>query len=85
MSMSDEQRMAMQTQPMARHARTAEMTHAGHLYIQTNEVGNAVVHYIRARMARSTSANGSDQRRRLGRVQTGQRTGEGAERVRGRS
>lgn len=39
---------AMQTEPMARHAPTPEMAQAGHLYIQTNEVRNSIIHYTRA-------------------------------------
>jgi hypothetical protein len=78
--MTSEQSAPMQMQPMA-----GQMQQGGHLYIQTNEVHNAIVHYFRGPDGKlneleriPTGGAGS------GPYKPGQRPGKRAQRVRGR-
>ncbi len=59
--------------------------HSGNLYMQTNEIQNAIVHYLLVRKRYAVRGGpGSDRRRRLRDVQADQRSRERAERLRER-
>ena len=77
--------MSMSKEPRMSKEMRMSNGHAGHLYMQTNEIQNAIIHYHRAANGTLTEVERCPHgRRRFRDVQADQRPGERAECLRGR-